>query len=72
VLFLKKGEKMKKIILLITCGILLSACNTTYVTPKGQRLLGNTAMGCVLGEVAFGACEEGAAIGAFTTVITDQ
>ena len=71
-LFLKKGEKMKKIILLVTCGILLSGCNTTYVTPKGQRLLGNTAMGCVLGEVAFGACEEGAAVGAFTTVITDQ
>ena len=47
----------------------LSGCNTTYVTPKGQRLLGNTAMGCVLGEVAFGACEEGAAVGAFTTVI---
>ena len=63
---------MRKIILLITCGILLIDCNTTYVTPKGQRLLGNTAMGCVLGEVAFGACEEGAAIGAFTTVITDQ
>ena len=63
---------MRKIILLITCGILLGGCNTTYVTPKGQRLLGNTAMGCVLGEVAFGACEEGAAIGAFSTVISDQ
>tara|TARA_B100000212_G_scaffold6212_1_gene4640 strand:+ start:409 stop:651 length:243 start_codon:yes stop_codon:yes gene_type:complete len=50
----------------------LSACSTNYVTKEGQRLLGNTAAGCILGEVAFGKCEEGAAIGAFTTVITDQ
>ena len=57
----------------ILIGLLLtSACSTNYVTKEGQRLLGNTAAGCILGEVAFGKCEEGAAIGAFTTVITDQ
>ena len=56
----------------ILIGLLLGACSTNYVTKEGQRLLGNTAAGCILGEVAFGKCEEGAAIGAFTTVITDQ
>ena len=62
---------MKYCILILIIG-LTSACSTNYVTKEGQRLIGNTAMGCVLGEVAFGKCEEGAAIGAFTTVITDQ
>ena len=62
---------MKQLIILITV-LILAGCNTTYITPKGQRLIGNAAMGCVFGEVAFGACEEGAAIGAFSTVISDQ
>ena len=62
---------MMKYCILILLG-LTSACSTNYVTKEGQRLLGNTAAGCILGEVAFGKCEEGAAIGAFTTVITDQ
>ena len=61
---------MIKYCILIVLG--LSACSTNYVTKEGQRLLGNTAAGCILGEVAFGKCEEGAAVGAFTTVITDQ
>ena len=67
-----KGKNMMKYCILILIIGLTSACSTNYVTTEGQRLLGNTAMGCVLGEVAFGKCEEGAAIGAFTTVITDQ
>ena len=62
---------MKKLIILVST-LILVGCNTTYVTPKGQRLLGNTAAGCILGEVAFGACEEGAAVGSLSTIISDQ
>ena len=68
---MKRRYDMMKYCIILIIG-LTSACSTNYVTTEGQRLLGNTAMGCVLGEVAFGKCEEGAAIGAFTTVITDQ
>tara|TARA_B100001559_G_scaffold253826_1_gene217716 strand:- start:1452 stop:1664 length:213 start_codon:yes stop_codon:yes gene_type:complete len=68
---MKRRYDMMKYCIILLIG-LTSACSTNYVTTEGQRLLGNTAMGCVLGEVAFGKCEEGAAIGAFTTVITDQ
>ena len=61
-----------RIFLLFVIAISISGCNTKYATKEGERLLGNTAAGCILGEIAFGKCEEGAAIGAFTTVITDQ
>tara|TARA_Y100000004_G_scaffold81759_1_gene91749 strand:- start:293 stop:529 length:237 start_codon:yes stop_codon:yes gene_type:complete len=67
----KSEDNMKKLIILVST-LILVGCNTTYVTPKGQRLLGNTAAGCILGEVAFGACEEGAAVGALSTIISDQ
>ncbi len=62
---------MKKI-LLVTSLIILAGCQTSYITPEGQRVLGNTAAGCVLGEILFDECGAGAAVGAFTTVITDQ
>ena len=41
-------------------------------TPKGKRLLENSALGCVAGEVLFGECAKGAAVGAGATVISDQ
>tara|TARA_B100000579_G_scaffold248985_2_gene204607 strand:- start:555 stop:746 length:192 start_codon:yes stop_codon:yes gene_type:complete len=62
---------MKKILLILGIGI-LAGCQTSYITPEGQRVLGNTAAGCILGEILFDECGAGAAVGAFTTVITDQ
>ena len=57
---------------LLIAGITLSGCQTTYITEDGKRLLGNTAIGCVAGEILFGECEKGAAVGAGATIITDQ
>ena len=48
-----------RIFLLFVIAILISGCNTKYATKEGERLLGNTAAGCILGEIAFGKCEEG-------------
>ena len=42
------------------------------ITDEGKRLLGNTAIGCVAGEILFGECEKGAAVGAGATIISDQ
>ena len=54
---------MKKLALIL-CVVSLSACQSTYLTDEGQRLVGNTAAGCVLGEVFFDNCAAGAADGA--------
>tara|TARA_B100000287_G_scaffold433523_1_gene495471 strand:+ start:769 stop:960 length:192 start_codon:yes stop_codon:yes gene_type:complete len=62
---------MKKLILIGSL-LVMAGCQTSYITPEGQRVLGNTAAGCVLGEILFDECGAGAAVGAFTTVITDQ
>ena len=62
---------MKKLIILLPF-VLFTACGTSYVTNDGKRLIENSALGCVAGEVLFGACAEGAAIAAATTIITDQ
>ena len=63
---------MQKLFLIISAGLMLTACNTTYVTDDGKRLIGNSALGCVAGEVLFGECAKGAAVGAGATVISDQ
>ena len=51
---------------------MLTACNTAYITSDDKRLLENSALGCVAGEVLFGECAKGAAVGAGATVISDQ
>jgi hypothetical protein len=51
---------------------MLTACGTSYITNDGKRLLENSALGCVAGEVLFGECAKGAAVGAGATVISDQ
>ena len=63
---------MQKLFLIILAGVALTACNTAYVTNDGKRLLENSALGCVAGEVLFGECAKGAAVGAGATVISDQ
>ena len=60
------------ILALLATGTILSGCQTTYITDEGKRLLGNTAIGCVAGEILFGECEKGAAVGAGATIISDQ
>ena len=58
--------------LVLAATLLVSACGTDYLTSDGERLIGNTALGCVAGEVIFGKCAEGAVIAGGATVITDQ
>ena len=59
---------MYKLILIISAGLMLTACGTSYITNDGKRLLENSALGCVAGEVLFGECAKGAG----ATVISDQ
>tara|TARA_Y200000002_G_scaffold130064_1_gene107162 strand:- start:15883 stop:16083 length:201 start_codon:yes stop_codon:yes gene_type:complete len=63
---------MYKLILIVSAGLILSACQTNYITSDGKRLLENSAVGCVAGEILFGECAKGAAVGAGATVISDQ
>ena len=61
---------MKKLLIIIP--IVLMGCQTTYTTPKGDRLLGNTAAGCIFGQVFFDNCAAGAAVTGAATLIDDQ
>lgn len=62
---------MKKL-LLVPFIVLLAGCQTAYLTPEGQRLAGNTAFGCVFGQVLFDDCAAGAAVTGAATVIDQQ
>ena len=57
---------------LLVGGILLAGCQTTYLTSDGKRLMDNSLIGCVAGEVLLGKCEVGAVVGAGATLVTDQ
>ena len=61
-----------RIFLLFVIAILISGCNTKDATKEGERLLGNTAAGCILGEVLCDKCGAGAAVGVGATIIDDQ
>ena len=63
---------MSRLLLAFLAAGVLAGYQTNYITPKGERLLGNSAIGCVAGEILFGKCAEGAAVGAGATVISDQ
>lgn len=63
---------MNKLLTLTLVSFFLVGCQTTYITDEGKRLIGNTAIGCVAGEILFGECEKGAAVGAGATIISDQ
>jgi hypothetical protein len=65
---------MKKLtyVMILLMGIVVSGCQTSYMTPKGERLLTNSILGCAVGEVFFDNCGAGAAVGAGATVIDDQ
>ena len=52
--------------------ILVSGCNTPYITKDGERLLSNSVVGCAVGQVFFDDCGAGAAVTAGATIIDDQ
>ena len=52
--------------------ILVSGCNTPYITKDGERLLSNSVVGCAVGQVFFDDCGAGAAVAAGATIIDDQ
>ena len=52
--------------------ILVSGCNTPYITKDGERLLSNSVVGCAVGQVFFDDCGAGAAVAASATIIDDQ
>ena len=52
--------------------ILVSGCNTPYITKDGERLLSNSVVGCAVGQVFFDDGGAGAAVAAGATIIDDQ
>ena len=52
--------------------VILSGCNTPYITSDGERLLSNSVVGCAVGQVFFDDCGAGAAVAAGATIIDDQ
>ena len=52
--------------------ILVSGCNTPYITKDGERLLSNSVVGCAVGQVFFDDCGAGVAVAAGATIIDDQ
>ena len=52
--------------------LLVSGCNTPYITKDGERLLQNSVVGCAVGQVFFDDCGAGAAVAAGATIIDDQ
>ena len=52
--------------------LLVTGCNTPYITNSGERLLSNSVVGCAVGQVFFDDCGAGAAVAAGATIIDDQ
>ena len=63
---------MKKFIVMPAVIVLLVGCQSSYLTPKGGRLLQNTTLGCIAGDILFDNCKAGATVGAGATIIDDQ
>ena len=56
--------------------LLVTGCNTPYITNSGERLLSNSVVGCAVGQVFFDDCDECSLNfnikGAGATIIDDQ
>ena len=52
--------------------LLVTGCNTPYITNDGERLLSNSVVGCAVGQVFFDDCGAGAAVAAGATIIDAQ
>ena len=63
---------MNKIIIISMIAFGLAACQTSYLTSEGERLVGNVASGCIFGKVFFDDCKAGAAVTGAATIIDNQ
>ena len=63
---------MNKFIIILSLSLCLTACQTSYLTSEGQRLVGNVASGCIFGKVFFDDCKAGAAVTGAATIIDNQ
>ncbi len=63
---------MKNIIFMAVVSLLVSGCQTSYLTKEGERLVGNVASGCIFGKVFFDDCKAGAAVTGAATIIDNQ
>jgi len=63
---------MKKYLFLILAGVLITGCKTTYLTSDGEKLIGNSIVGCVAGAVLLDNCQAGAVGGAAVTVYNNE
>ena len=63
---------MKRLTIVPMLIFVLGGCQSSYLTPKGERLLQNSALGCVVGDIFFDNCKAGVAVGAGATIIDDQ
>ena len=63
---------MNKIIFILALSLCLPACQTTYLTSEGERLVGNVASGCIFGKILFDDCKAGAAVTGAATIIDNQ
>jgi hypothetical protein len=63
---------MKNIIFMAAVSLLVSGCQTSYLTKEGERLVGNVASGCIFGKVFFDDCKAGAAVTGAATIIDNQ
>ena len=63
---------MNKSIIISMLVVGLTACQTTYLTKEGERLIGNVTSGCIFGKVFFDDCKAGAAVTGAATIIDNQ
>ena len=63
---------MKRFVTIVIIVFGLGGCQSSYLTPKGERLFQNSALGCIAGDILFDNCKAGAAVGAGATIIDDQ
>ena len=63
---------MRNLVVTLVLSILVSGCQTSYLTQEGERLVGNVASGCIFGKVFFDDCKAGAAVTGAATIIDNQ
>ena len=63
---------MKKILFLIVASVLLVGCKTTYLTSDGEKLIGNSVVGCLAGAFFLYDCKAGAVGGAAVTLYQNE
>lgn len=57
---------------LVILAFSLAGCKTTYMTQDGEKLIGNSVVGCIAGAVFLDNCQAGALGGAAATVYANE